>query len=113
MSEIKPALTAEEWAVFPSWTNAEPGEWQPAYFPRPHGIAAVNLNDQPFGFTREMVEAVRTLDSHNNLKWDQVRVLWDLVRSMADRIEALLPPEETHATQEEQPSGQQEHQQVR
>ncbi len=108
MSEIKPALTEQEWKRFPSWGHSaepKPGE-EPLYHRTRHGIAAANLHEQPFGFTREDVTLLRKL-------WDYA---WErsvhaqeksgalaerlALDQIADRIEALLPPEENHgATQ--------------
>ena len=107
MSEIKPALTAEEWAngrtekgytfnrVGVDVWFGSPNETDPLMMVQNrHAVAAVCLHDQPFGFTREMVDAVRVLDSLNAMKWDEVKALWVLVRQMTDHVEALLPPEE-------------------
>ncbi len=55
---------------------------------RPHALAALCLYQQPFGFTREMVTALRNAHpiaySHEEMS---------LILDAADRIEALLPPE--------------------
>lgn len=52
-----------------------------------HALAALALHGQTFGFTREDVEALRSLsaDLHPNN---------EPFYSLADRIAALLPPEE-------------------
>ena len=101
MTEIKPALTAEEWvkALFQSSQEgalaitvgmredlAAPGtpECRAAYH---HALAALCLKDKPFGFTREDVEILRA-------GVDSVPALDHVQGSLADRIEALLPPEE-------------------
>ena len=48
------------------------------------------------GFTREMVEAARTLSAPSPApkSWDEVKRLWGLVLEMTKRVEALLPPED-------------------
>ena len=118
MSEIKPALTAEEWVRFQQpdttdllgdatdrWSEIEESQANQAVYMlegglgyRPgavHGVAARLLDKQPFGFTREDVELVRGLagewlDDHHPRDHDDEAGITDL----ADRIEALLPPEE-------------------
>lgn len=108
--EVKPALTAEEWAtlrkqgrvvvgcdnVSATITTAIPG-----HSPLAHSIAAVALHGQPFGFTREDVAIVRECVEHlgcncgENSCHDHLdtKAADDLLRSLAARIEALLPPE--------------------
>lgn len=62
-----------------------------------HAIAAIALYGQPFGFTREMAQALR--DMHEaapegvatTRQWEAIK--GDLLLAVADRIEALLPPE--------------------
>lgn len=101
MSEIEPALTAEEWArIIPS--NKD-GIWGSGYLTveDKHGMAAHCLHDQPFGFTWEDVEHHRRLagecgnsDGFSIDLLSQMEILsaWHL--SMADRIQALLPPQD-------------------
>ena len=90
MSDISPALTAEEWASFPNWPDAEHVVLEPLYYPSLHGIAAANLHGQPFGFTREDVEVLTdAVGSVYSSMEGSAKLL-----SLADRIEALLPPEE-------------------
>ena len=132
MSEIKPALPEREWAFTHQLVVGEhlsgklgrDGRLIVA-FPRRghldteaycaddirHALAALCLHDQPFGFTREDVDLVscEAMNSQDNGNPTEA----GMFQSLADRIEALLPPEDIHATQEEQPSGEQEHQQVR
>ncbi len=95
---MKAALSAAEWAAHPSlsshlirqkitgWAAGKPGE-EPLYFPTKNGIAAVNLHEQEFGFTREDVD---------NIRWaGDIHGPWvKELRDLADRIEALLPREE-------------------
>ena len=89
MAEIKPALTAEEWAemaappiIFGKYANR--GEnllaWaeDDTHLDR-HQLAAVALYGQPFGFTWDDVDRLRTTND-------------PVLRSLADRIAALLPP---------------------
>lgn len=114
--KLKPALTAEEWRRLNkssierlAWGNpgrTDPdfcgtpdpfrfadggGEYSDSLYVRPerrHTLAALALHGQPFGFTREDVEALRNLvaDLHPNS---------EPFHSLAARIEALLPPEDT------------------
>ena len=109
MSEIKPALTAEEWAVWLKDGARVPEMVDACYRDvfggraedgSRHAQAAVALHEQPFGFTREDVEVleglvvalnrVGQLPSEPGLSEFYV----PYCRSFADRIEALLPPEE-------------------
>lgn len=83
MSDIKPALTAEQ------WSKKLAGNTEPLGAITEHGVAALCLYGQPFGFTREdvhvlglVVGAAKEADS----EYGQV------LQSLADRIEALLPP---------------------
>lgn len=100
MSELKPALTAEEWGMF--LTRGRDPAWKPSLFATEHAHAAMILHGQPFGFTREDVRLLRDLfrqqmvvarapgsrESHDNC----VRIA-SRIDDLADRIEALLPPE--------------------
>lgn len=122
MSKIEPALTPEEWANQPEPMLNRDGDW--AYAPEGvagvivgtdavghglvvgsrarHGLAALCLHDQPFGFTREDVEIVRW--AADEAEWSarrgpgqtqeeaeaEARARYE---DLADRIEALLPPE--------------------
>ena len=92
--KVKNALTGEDWAEV--MASDYPAHEHIYGHPTddPYRMAALCLHDQPFGFTREMVDAVRVLDSLNAMKWDEVKALWVLVRQMTDHVEALLPPEE-------------------
>jgi len=49
-----------------------------------HGLAALCLHNQPFGFTREDVKLLRAF----------ANLCTSDFRNLADRISALLPPEE-------------------
>jgi hypothetical protein len=109
VSEIKPALTSEEWEHFEFATGERPGDtlfgyinpdtralhlgWngdgmKPVKNSAP--LAALALYGQPFGFTREDVTKLRAvLESLIGYPSHE----WDTIESVADRIEALLPPE--------------------
>ena len=107
MFDIRPALTAEEWdsgsvkigvcdevGAVQQWLRIELsdcGESQPmpsTFEGRErHAIAALALYQQPFGFTREDVVALRDITSPAGWRAD-----YDY-SALADRIEALLPPE--------------------
>lgn len=114
MSDVKPALTAEEWADFESYgvelsegsdgvlvqsvssrgrLDIEPAEGTIATVDNEdgsrHALAALCLHGQPFGFTREDVELLRAVADAIQYDPTEDRVL----RSLAKRIEALLPPE--------------------
>lgn len=108
MSEIKPALTAEEWAS----REYRSGESTDVRFfeyegrelmcidagcdyddytavlepEHRHAVAALALYGQPFGFTREDAELLRDLEDAP----DDQRLAVSAVRA---KIEALLPPE--------------------
>lgn len=88
MSEIKPAMTAEEWAGWferglgTAYTVGVLDYRDPTITPHMH--AALILYKKPFGFTREDVDALRVSDDGYD---DDA-----LLQSIADRIEALLPP---------------------
>lgn len=91
--EIKPALTAEEWAS----THFEDLKWS---FPRDrarHATAALALHGQPFGFTWEMVDTIDGIQEDINGEWGlgdgtQGNATLAAIRRV---IVALLPPRET------------------
>src|SRR4051812_14958414 len=103
---IKPALTAEEWKR-QSFTRGEPDNVHitrrggiieldlqhsgNSGYPAPatrHAIAALMLDGQPFGFTREDVQLLHDVAYRLDDRQDQQERLDDL----AERINALLPP---------------------
>jgi hypothetical protein len=97
MSDVKPALTAEEWTDMLRDEVPDPGlvplgqipPFRPdvphEFYGEPHRVAAVCLYGQPFGFTREDVRMLRNVQGIAND--------YDDFNELADRIEALLPPE--------------------
>ena len=99
-SEIKPALTAEEWA---EWR--EKG-WLPKYSalleverlgPEDrHAYAALCLDGQPSGFTRKHEELVRNFIGceWGRMTSEEMAVAESDLDSLANLIEALLPPED-------------------
>lgn len=116
MSEITPALTAEEWAKM-SYNRKEFGAdiaLNPAggltigagcydYSrvedgPERHALAALALHGQSFGFTREDTEFLRRTEEL--LLWfvdagnQHTTAAVATCRSLLARIESLLPPEE-------------------
>lgn len=76
MSEIKPALSPEEWGAVPD-LFVEVG------CPERHAFAARALHGQPFGFTWEDVDTLRESPPDESL-----------LDAIADRVAALLPPRE-------------------
>lgn len=99
MSEIKPALTAQEWATWFGDGARVPEMVDQCYNAvfggravdgSRHAQGAVALHEQPFGFTREDVDLLGNV--HSNHSGCDERTCWAV--SLADRISALLPPEE-------------------
>lgn len=93
MSEIKPALTVEDWAEAMASGYRRPADavdYEAALYP--HRSAALLLYGEPFGFTWEDVVLVRELAT---IDADSVAYHeWKRIRDLADRIAALLPPRE-------------------
>jgi hypothetical protein len=94
VSEIRPAVTNEEWRVGYLMRNAVGAAWgdgnlcigEDTATPEiAHAVAAVCLHGQPFGFTREDVRELRAMSVNGFTYFG--------LNSIADRIEALLPPE--------------------
>jgi len=111
MSEIKPALSPEEWAEHlatgkikeePSggYADFDWGVIVDVHYPDigeidetrlRHSLAARLLNGQPYGFIREDVELLEEAAIQGRTTTDGPDPqFWDL----ATRIQALLPPEE-------------------
>lgn len=113
MSEIKPALSKEEWDdALKQWETGPVqmdellGLTAHAQSTRSqqHGAAALALYGQPFGFTREDIKALRVaaeaadqdayyfadLAPEGDGVWEGAASIY---RSLANRIESLLPPE--------------------
>lgn len=108
---MKPALTDAEWAekeftdIHWNVVNVGFGEISlrdTDYYtgaqistPRLHATAALCLHGQEFGFTREMVAAIRECADvmYGEYGYSDVQAETDLAREAADRIAALLPPE--------------------
>ena len=99
-----PAMSAEEWARLDQgelYVSPHPMGGERAFWFRfdsgcaseelqdPHGVAALCLHGQPFGFTRGDVLLCR-----GNLEHPDSHEIWTKLADLADRIEALLPPEE-------------------
>ena len=102
MSEIKPAMTPEEWARLKEhdWYYHDCGVFIRGEALSEHGAAAALLHGEPFGFTREDVRALRLHVAYWGNPDTAVPPLDPRVRDsirrqadLADRIEALLPPE--------------------
>ena len=101
MSDIKPALTEREWAgriADAAWEQDGKVyvESDCGGFPyaedveiERHGMAALCLHGQEFGFTRDMLAIV---DGSNLSEWSTEKFL-RIKRALATNIEALLPPE--------------------
>lgn len=102
MSEIKPALTPEQWASATKYALvgraadhvlAESG---PHSWLEPHEVAALALHGQPFGFTWEDVDALelvyrRVLRVPEPLGEDGAAAV-ERLHSHVARLASLLPP---------------------
>lgn len=110
MSEIKAALTAEEWSTFDvsGFVNQRPtmvkyidGDVEVGNTIVPaehlHALAALCLHGQPFGFTWEDVEEVRSCALGfrcGDFAGGNGEPYASRLDALADRIAALLPPED-------------------
>jgi hypothetical protein len=95
-TEIKPALTEQEWRFVKLWAagkmisgHARGMVVNDLPDSQKHGAAAQALYGQPFGFTRGHWDAIRRA-----AMMDTGGVLRPLLEEAADRIAALLPPED-------------------
>lgn len=96
MTEIKPALSAEEWEDMLSWPYGvsdaiiRPAEMLGYGHNTPedrHHVAALALHGQPFGFTWDDVDLLRMFSDG-----DPMEHIRRECNDLADRIAALLPP---------------------
>lgn len=93
--KIDPALSPEEWAAVESELAGR--KLNPK---TDHGLAAVALYRNPFGFTREdvarlgaLIQALDRAETAQELLVELIVLDPEPWRSLAARIEALLPPE--------------------
>jgi hypothetical protein len=117
MSEIRRALTAEEWVGEDGYARYDMGYGivmmddggattielgDDAGFclvgGHRHALAALCLHEQSFGFTREDVDHLRAMArstvTHGHGDYGPPDQYNPWITSLADRIEALLPPED-------------------
>lgn len=106
--EIKPALSKDEFDEydgwdFSYWIKDHDGETEEEVRKMRHGLAALALYGQPFGFTWEDVRQLRdvaeTIAGEWGLggRWEDQGDDADIFaewKSLIDRIAALLPPKE-------------------
>lgn len=87
---LTPALTPEEWDDFLDPKNSA---WAPNVFGNQsaHAAAATHLYGRAYGFTREDVEAMETLESWLDASFD--RSVEKRYKRIIAKIKALLPPE--------------------
>jgi len=93
--ELPPALTKQEWAVLEragrnhSADEVESLITRLRHLKRYRALAIVLLHDYPYGFTREMFEALkRQVATAEGAPGDR-----ELAEQALDRMSALLPPE--------------------
>lgn len=91
--EIKPALTAEEWAEVLG--SPDPAHEHIYGHPddKPHRMAALCLHGQPFGFTHEDVRDLEDAASRVEYEDHMQAPLAARLDDLAARIAALLPPD--------------------
>jgi len=109
MSEIKPALTKEEWMEYLSASSLAKIGIQYMYHARhdwrPHALAALCLVNQPFGFTRDMLLVLQdwiaekwadALFNERDATAEEVfrGMGGEIAIALAAHLEALLPPED-------------------
>lgn len=110
MSELKPALSAEEWKVKDKRLSGETYVVRDAYgdltvrydhemfaivpSELEHALAALALYGQPFGFTWEDVETLRAVIAEFPMRDEaEADELGSRLHALANRIAALLPPD--------------------
>jgi hypothetical protein len=93
--ELPPALTKQEWAVLEragrnhSSDEVESLITRLRHLKRYRALAIVLMHDYPYGFTREMFDALkRQVTATEGAPGDR-----ELAEQALDRISALLPPE--------------------
>jgi hypothetical protein len=93
--ELPPALTKQEWAVLEragrnhSADEVESLITRLRHLKRYRALAIVLMHDYPYGFTREMFDALkRQVNAAEGQPGDR-----ELADQALDRISALLPPE--------------------
>ena len=100
MSETSPALTTDEWEMVRALEDDVASVDAITFLeivlgpaPDPHAAAAALLYDRAYGFTREMVEAIRTAAERcRGIDAEGIGDVGDVAAVAADRIAALLPP---------------------
>ena len=98
MAKIEPALSAEEWEGAALCRVGD--TWEPTV-PTRHALAALCLDGQSFGFSRDLYTRLRHApslqgygDDHFVISREDLKILLQARTEATDRIEALLPPEE-------------------
>ena len=101
MSEIKPAMTPEEWATKGLTTFSDSDRIIAPMPAHRHALAAMALKGQPFGFHPEDVIGLRDVarelrivaDDDHAMRPDIASECAALLDRIADTIAALLPPQ--------------------
>lgn len=99
MSEVKPALTPQEWLKYAPLDRTLSHHVPAVANDNAHGAAALALHGQPYGFTwddhDELVDSAHEIERDCGppefLVPERKRQV-DALRSLAARIAALLPP---------------------
>lgn len=106
---IKPALTAEQWQTYLPVLQGDTATRDLNIEAAIHAFglqsaAALALYGQPFGFTREMVNALRIVvrgwdgcDDESETRENEYvgEEIYPLLEAAIENLEALLPPEKT------------------
>lgn len=101
MTDIKPALTEEQWRIYMAGyarldveASFGLGHMPDLDTKDPHAIAALALHGQEFGFSWDDVDTLRKYDvivaRYEGRQDDEVDM-----HALADRIASLLPPRES------------------